>query len=72
MKNNFVKIKLLFEFNKRKIIKKYKIMELYKEAFSKFTKQLDWDLSTMENKSLFEIKELKSIYQTVSEIESNF
>jgi len=41
----------------------------YQLAFSKLTERLNLDLSHLEEKSLNDIKEINSIYQTVSEIE---
>lgn len=45
-------------------------MESYKEAFIKFSERFSSDISNLQEKSLKDIREIKSIYQTVSEIES--
>jgi len=45
-------------------------MESYKEAFLKFTQRLNTDLTNLEKKLLEDIKEIKSIFNSVSEIES--
>jgi len=46
-------------------------MEAFQELFSNFTNRLNNDVSSLEEKSLNDIKELKSIYKNVSEIEGN-
>jgi hypothetical protein len=45
-------------------------METYKETFLKFVRRLDEDMSKMESKSLDEIKDLKSLYKSIADIES--
>lgn len=44
-------------------------MELYKEAFSMFTKQFQKDLFYIEEKSRKEIQDLKAINKAVEELE---
>ncbi len=45
-------------------------MESYKEAFLKFTSKLNLDFFKLEEKSLNDIKEIKSIYKVVTDMES--